>query len=93
MPQAVIQVCTFAVNYVGHPFNTSIRENRGLYSGLYYMTIFLTVVTFEVVPGGWYYLSSASYCVLVFVCSNVRATVVSASWHSLGSHLEYDTAW
>ena len=27
----VIQITTFAVNYVGHPFNTALADNRGLY--------------------------------------------------------------
>lgn len=49
--QAFVQCTTFAVNYVGHPFNTSIKENRGLYNGLWYMTVFLFVVTFDLVPG------------------------------------------
>lgn len=29
-----LQLMTFAVNYVGHPFNTSILENRGLFNCL-----------------------------------------------------------
>ncbi len=27
----VIQITTFAVNYVGHPFNTALSDNTGLY--------------------------------------------------------------
>ncbi len=42
---------TFAVNYVGHPFNTSIRENTGLFNCLRTSSAFLFLVTFELVPG------------------------------------------
>jgi manganese-transporting P-type ATPase len=26
----IIQVTTFAVNYVGHPFNTALLDNKGM---------------------------------------------------------------
>ncbi|KAG2431042.1 hypothetical protein HYH02_013473 [Chlamydomonas schloesseri] len=48
--QAVVQMMTFAVNYVGHPFNSSLVENRGLYTSLRISAAFLFVVATEVVP-------------------------------------------
>lgn len=35
---------TFAVNYVGHPFNSSLVENRGLFNSLRISAAFLFVV-------------------------------------------------
>ncbi|EFJ41014.1 hypothetical protein VOLCADRAFT_107850 [Volvox carteri f. nagariensis] len=49
--QAVVQMMTFAVNYVGHPFNTSIVENRNLFNSLRISAAFLFVVAAELVPG------------------------------------------
>ncbi|GLC43701.1 hypothetical protein PLESTB_000409700 [Pleodorina starrii] len=49
--QAVVQMMTFAVNYVGHPFNTSIVENRNLYNSLRISAAFLFVVATELLPG------------------------------------------
>ncbi|KAG2488279.1 hypothetical protein HYH03_013129 [Edaphochlamys debaryana] len=48
--QAVVQMMTFAANYVGHPFNTSIVENRNLYNSLRVSAAFLFVVAMEIVP-------------------------------------------
>ncbi|GFR45828.1 hypothetical protein Agub_g7192, partial [Astrephomene gubernaculifera] len=48
--QAVVQMMTFAVNYVGHPFNTSIAENRGLFNSLRISAAFLFVVATELMP-------------------------------------------
>ena len=45
------QLSTFGVNYVGHPFNSSIRENRGMYLCLFYGGCFLALITFDVIPG------------------------------------------
>lgn len=41
---------TFAVNYVGHPFNTSIRENSGMFNSMRITVGFLAMVTMELVP-------------------------------------------
>lgn len=30
----IVQLTTFAVNYIGHPFNTSLADNKGLASCL-----------------------------------------------------------
>ena len=49
---ACLQLSTFGVNYVGHPFNSSITENKGMYACLVYMFVFLGVITFDIVPGG-----------------------------------------
>jgi cation-transporting ATPase 13A1 len=46
-----LQLSTFGVNYVGHPFNSSIRENRGMYFCLFYGGVALAVLSFDVVPG------------------------------------------
>jgi manganese-transporting P-type ATPase len=35
---------------VGHPFNTSIRENKGLLTCLHYSAVFLVVVASGIVP-------------------------------------------
>eukprot|EP00798_Chlamydomonas_sp_ICE-L_P019150 gene19150-25760_t len=49
--EAVVQLSTFTVNYVGHPFNSSISENKGMFNSVRMMTMFLGVVIFDVVPG------------------------------------------
>ncbi|GIL88698.1 hypothetical protein Vretimale_17282 [Volvox reticuliferus] len=48
--QAVVQMMTFAVNYAGHPFNTSIVENRNLYNSLRVSAGFIFVVAAELLP-------------------------------------------
>uniref|UniRef100_A0A7I4D7E7 Cation-transporting ATPase n=1 Tax=Physcomitrium patens TaxID=3218 RepID=A0A7I4D7E7_PHYPA len=45
MSNMMIQVATFAVNYIGHPFNQSIRENKPFYYALTSAAIFFTAVT------------------------------------------------
>lgn len=45
MVSMMIQVATFAVNYMGHPFNQSIRENRPFMYALLAAVGFFTVVT------------------------------------------------
>ncbi len=42
------QVATFAVNYIGHPFNQSIRENRPFFYALGSAAIFFTAITSDV---------------------------------------------
>lgn len=45
MANMMIQVATFAVNYMGHPFNQSIRENRAFFYALTSAAVFFTVIT------------------------------------------------
>ncbi|CAK9272759.1 unnamed protein product [Sphagnum jensenii] len=48
MANMMIQVATFAVNYIGHPFNQSIRENRPFFYALGSAAIFFTAITSDV---------------------------------------------
>ncbi|KIY95745.1 hypothetical protein MNEG_12219 [Monoraphidium neglectum] len=48
--EQTVQLSTFAVNYVGHPFNESLRENRGMRMSLTYAGGFLLLLVLEVVP-------------------------------------------
>ncbi|KAL5203124.1 hypothetical protein ABZP36_014076 [Zizania latifolia] len=45
MVNMMIQVATFAVNYMGHPFNQSISENKPFKYALYAAVAFFTVIT------------------------------------------------
>ncbi|EEC79200.1 hypothetical protein OsI_19908 [Oryza sativa Indica Group] len=45
MVNMMIQVATFAVNYMGHPFNQSITENKPFKYALYAAVAFFTVIT------------------------------------------------
>ncbi|KAI3726103.1 hypothetical protein L1987_65900 [Smallanthus sonchifolius] len=45
MVNMMIQVATFAVNYMGHPFNQSISENKPFKLALMGAVIFFTVIT------------------------------------------------
>lgn len=45
------QLSTFSINYMGHPFNNSISENRIMYGVLKWMGVFLLVVLSEAIPG------------------------------------------
>eukprot|EP00850_Spirogloea_muscicola_P015302 SM000116S24223 [mRNA] locus=s116:84782:93563:- [translate_table: standard] len=49
MANMMIQVATFAVNYIGHPFNQSITENRPFFYALTLAGIFFTVLTSDTV--------------------------------------------
>jgi manganese-transporting P-type ATPase len=40
-----VQLSTFAANYMGHPFNTAIRENKGLWACLVYSSAFMVLLT------------------------------------------------
>ncbi|XP_078437712.1 phosphate deficiency response 2 [Wolffia australiana] len=51
MVNMMIQVATFAVNYMGHPFNQSISENRPFKIALLSAVVFFTVITSDVVRG------------------------------------------
>ncbi|KAJ4779402.1 Cation-transporting ATPase [Rhynchospora pubera] len=48
MVNMMIQVATFAVNYMGHPFNMSISENRPFKIALYAAVGFFVVITSDV---------------------------------------------
>ncbi|CAK8568023.1 unnamed protein product [Lathyrus sativus] len=45
MVSMMLQVATFAVNYMGHPFNQSISENRPFRYALFAAVVFFTVIT------------------------------------------------
>ncbi|KAG4392753.1 hypothetical protein GLYMA_04G204800v4 [Glycine max] len=45
MVSMMLQVATFAVNYMGHPFNQSISENRPFRYALVAAVVFFTVIT------------------------------------------------
>ncbi|KAM7463802.1 hypothetical protein LguiA_031923 [Lonicera macranthoides] len=45
MVSMMIQVATFAVNYMGHPFNQSIPENKPFLYALLSAVVFFTVIT------------------------------------------------
>lgn len=45
MVNMMIQVATFAVNYMGHPFNQSISENKPFKIALFGAVVFFTVIT------------------------------------------------
>ncbi|XP_039127115.1 probable manganese-transporting ATPase PDR2 isoform X2 [Dioscorea cayenensis subsp. rotundata] len=45
MVNMMIQVATFAVNYMGRPFNQSISENKPFKYALYLAVVFFTVIT------------------------------------------------
>jgi hypothetical protein len=46
-----LQLSTFTVNYMGHPFNNSISENRTMSNVLKWMAVFLMLVLYDVIPG------------------------------------------
>lgn len=58
--QWVVQLTTFAVNYLGHPFNQSLTENKGLALALRWGTIGFIVATTNIVPGTDWALSLVS---------------------------------
>jgi cation-transporting ATPase 13A1 len=47
--QQIVQLTTFAVNYVGHPFNTSLTQNGGMIRSLRYSGCFLALLVSEAV--------------------------------------------
>ncbi|GAQ85446.1 protein with P-type ATPase domain [Klebsormidium nitens] len=49
MVNMMIQVATFAVNYVGHPFNASITENKPFYYALLSAGVFFWVLTSDTI--------------------------------------------
>lgn len=51
MVEAIIQLSTFTVNYMGHPFNNAIMENPKMFNVLKYMALFLFVVLYDLIPG------------------------------------------
>ncbi|GKE96661.1 probable manganese-transporting ATPase PDR2 [Tanacetum coccineum] len=48
MVSMMIQVATFAVNYMGHPFNQSISENKPFKLALGGAVVFFTMITSDV---------------------------------------------
>ena len=46
----IVQLTTFGINYVGHPFNSGLSENAGIKRSLMYSGGFLLVLVSELVP-------------------------------------------
>jgi len=46
----IVQLTTFGVNYVGHPFNSGLSENAGMLRSLRYSSCFLVLLVSEAVP-------------------------------------------
>lgn len=59
--QWVVQLTTFGVNYLGHPFNQSLLENKGLSVALRYGTIGFIVAATNILPGTDWALSLVSF--------------------------------
>ena len=45
--QFIIQLTTFAVNYQGHPFNSSITETKGFFNMLKWSYVFIAIVIYD----------------------------------------------
>ena len=45
--QFIIQLTTFAVNYQGHPFNSSITETKGFFNLLKWSYVFIAIVIYD----------------------------------------------
>lgn len=73
--QWVVQLTTFGVNYLGHPFNQSLLENKGLALALRWGTIgFITAAT-NIVPGTDWALSLVRIlCHIAIPLSSMNAT-------------------
>ena len=65
--QWVVQLTTFGVNYLGHPFNQSLLENKGLSVALRYGTIGFIVAATNILPGTDWALSLVSSATMVTV--------------------------
>lgn len=46
----IVQLTTFGVNYVGHPFNQGLSENAGMQRSLRYSSCFLMLLVSEAIP-------------------------------------------
>lgn len=40
----IVQLTTFGINYVGHPFNSGLSENQGMRRSLLFSSTFLVVL-------------------------------------------------
>ena len=47
----ITQLITFAVNYMGEPFNTSITTNRGLWGVVRFGSLAYVILVLDLVPG------------------------------------------
>ena len=47
----ITQLVTFGVNYMGEPFNTGIRTNKGLWTVIRWGTLAYILLVLDVVPG------------------------------------------
>jgi cation-transporting ATPase 13A1 len=46
----IVQLTTFGVNYVGHPFNSGLMENAGMLRSLRYSSCFLALLVSQAIP-------------------------------------------
>lgn len=60
--QWVVQLTTFAVNYIGHPFNTSLDENRGMALALRSGAVGFVLACLNIIPGTDWALSLVCLC-------------------------------
>ena len=44
----IIQIATFGVNYIGHPFNDKLTDNKALFNSLWYSGIFFAVLSLDI---------------------------------------------
>lgn len=70
----VVQLSTFAVNYVGEPFTTPLSANTGLALSLRYMAAFLFLLALDLFPGDF-----GSYFGLVPLPQGLKWQVVGGS--------------
>lgn len=87
--QFFIQLSTFAVNYMGHPHNASLRENRPLFSTILYSTAFISALLFDIPQGlaSWFSLVSAEKAAACFASPlSLSQNLISCCSNSFTGH-------